>query len=224
MLTQSIENLLNQNLAASPGARARCAALRGTLLRVRVSGTPMQWSVESLGDSLRLVRGGPPAAGSEAGDADTGAAANAEATAEVEGSLLNLLALSGPRPEALVQRGAVRVSGDAELLQRYQELLRLLGPDVEEGLSRLVGDSAAHQVLRLARGALGFGRRAATTAVNNLAEYLAHERGDLVPRGEADAFFADVDRLREDADRLAARLAMLEARGAAERAATEPAP
>jgi ubiquinone biosynthesis protein UbiJ len=209
VLTQSIENLLNQNLAVSPGARARCATLRGTLLRVRVAGTPLQWSVESLGDSLRLTRGPPEALG--AGDTD--------ATAEVEGSLLNLLALSGPRPEALLQRGAVRVSGDAELLQRYQELLRLLGPDVEEALSRVVGDSAAHQGLRLARGALGFGRRAATTAVNNLAEYLAHERGDLVPRGEADAFFADVDRLREDADRLAARLAMLEARGA-----VEPAP
>jgi len=209
VLTQSIENLLNQNLAASPGARARCAALRGTRLRVRVSGTPLQWSVESLGDSLRLARGAPEALG--AGDT--------EATAEVEGSLLNLLALSGPRPEALLQRGAVRVSGDAELLQRYRELLRLLGPDIEEALSRVVGDSAAHQALRLARGALGFGQRAATTAVSNVAEYLAHERGDLVPRGEADAFFADVDRLREDADRLAARLAMLEARGA-----VEPAP
>ncbi len=193
MLTQSIENLLNQNLAASPGARARCAALRGTRLRVRVADTPLQWTVESLGDSLRLARGTD-------GDCD----------AEVEASLTNLLALTGPRPEALLQRGAVRVSGDAELLQRYRELLRLLGPDIEEALSRVVGDSAAHQALRLARGALGFGQRAATTAVSNVAEYLAHERGDLVPRGEADAFFADVDRLREDADRLEARVALLE--------------
>lgn len=200
MLTQAIENLLNMNLAASPGARARCAALRGTRLRVRVAGTPLQWTVESLGDSLQLVHG-------ESAPAEDGA----EASAEVEGSLVSLLALAGPRPEAQLQRGAVRVGGDAELLQRYRELLRLLGPDVEEALSRLLGDSAAHQAVRLAEGALGFGRRAADTAVRNAAEYLAHERGDLVPRGEADAFFADVDRLREDADRLAARLALLEA-------------
>lgn len=211
MLTQSIENLLNQNLAASPGARARCAALRGTRLRVRVSGAPLQWSVESLGNSLRLAREAPEARSAADPGVTPAATADSEATAEVEGSLLNLLALTGPRPEALLQRGAVRVRGDAELLQRYRELLRLLGPDVEEALSRVVGDSAAHQALRLARGALGFGRRATTTAVSNVAEYLAHERGDLVPRGEADAFFADVDRLREDADRLEARIALLEA-------------
>ena len=199
MLTQSIENLLNRNLAASPAARARCAALRGSRLRVRVAGTPLQWTVESLGDSLQLVHG-------ESAPAEDGA----EASAEVEGSLVSLLALAGPRPEAQLQRGAVRVGGDAELLQRYRELLRLLGPDVEEALSRLLGDAAAHQALRFARGALGFGQRAADTAVRNAAEYLAHERGDLVPRGEADAFFADVDRLREDADRLEARVALLE--------------
>lgn len=203
MLTQAIENLLNMNLAASPGARARCAALRGTRLRISVAGTPLQWTVESLGDSLRLIR--EPADARPADDAAAGACA------EIEGSFVSLLALAGPRPEAQLQRGAVRVGGDAELLQRYRELLRLLGPDVEEALSRLLGDSAAHQAVRLAEGALGFGRRAADTAVRNAAEYLAHERGDLVPRGEADAFFADVDRLREDADRLAARLALLEA-------------
>ena len=49
------------------------------------------------------------------------------------------------------------------------------------------------------------------TQAQNLGEYLAHERRVLVPRAEAAQFLADVDALRESTDRLAARVALLEA-------------
>jgi ubiquinone biosynthesis protein UbiJ len=105
----------------------------------------------------------------------------------------------------------VQVRGEVELLQRYRDLILLLKPDLEEELSRLIGDSPAHRLVALARGALAFGRRGADTTIRNAAEYFAHETGDLVPRAEAEAFLGEVDRLREDTDRAAARLdAMVE--------------
>ena len=58
--------------------------------------------------------------------------------------------------------------------------------------------------------ATGFGRRAAQTGVRNVAEYLAHERGDLVPRAEAEDFYRGVERLREDLDRLETRAQLME--------------
>ena len=48
--------------------------------------------------------------------------------------------------------------------------------------------------------------------MRNVAEYLAHESGDLVPRAEAEVFLEGVDRLREDVDRAAARVDALLAR------------
>ncbi len=48
------------------------------------------------------------------------------------------------------------------------------------------------------------------TGVRNVAEYLAHERGDLVPRAEAEDFYRGVERLREDLDRLDARARLME--------------
>jgi ubiquinone biosynthesis protein UbiJ len=57
--------------------------------------------------------------------------------------------------------------------------------------------------------ATAFGRRAATTGMRNVAEYLAHERRDLVPRAEAEDFYRNVERLREDLDRLEARTRLL---------------
>jgi ubiquinone biosynthesis protein UbiJ len=106
----------------------------------------------------------------------------------------------------------VQIRGDAEVLQRYRELALLLRPDLEEELARLIGDAPAHSLGRMARSMLDLGRRGSRTAVRNTAEYFAHESGDLVPRGEAEVFFADVDRLREDVDRAAARLDALLAR------------
>jgi ubiquinone biosynthesis accessory factor UbiJ len=189
MLTQTIENLLNRNLAQSPRARALCVELRGRKLRVVALGPGWQMDADSLGDSLRLTR-----------------EATGEAHATVEGSPVSLLALAGAQAEDVIRRRDVRISGDAEVAQRFRELMALLQPDVEEELARIVGDSPAHQLLRFARGAFGFGEHTARTSVRNAAEYFAHESRDLVPRAEAEDHFANVDRLREDVDRIAARI------------------
>ena len=123
---------------------------------------------------------------------------------------MSLEALAGSQPEDVIQRGDVTIRGDAELAQKFRELAMLLKPDVEEELSRLIGDTPAHQAMRLARLAAGFGRRTVETGVRNMAEYLAHERGDLVPRAEAEDFYRGVERLREDLDRLDARTRAIE--------------
>jgi ubiquinone biosynthesis protein UbiJ len=193
MFTEAIENLLNRNLATSPAARELCAELAGKRFGIFVSSLGVRVVVESLGSSLRLSRRD-----------------DSPCDAEVEGSPINLMALAGANPEAVIQRGDVRIRGDAELAQRFQQLGKLLRPDAEEEFAALFGDTVAHQLGRIARGLLDFGRRATSTTARNTAEYFAHETGDLVPRAEADVFLAGVDRLREDTDRLEARLAQLE--------------
>ena len=194
MLTQAIENLLNRNLPRSPRAQALCAALAGKRVRVEARGLGWVLLIESLNTSVKLtkdVSDGPPP------------------DAEISGTLLNLAALAGSHPEEVIQRGDVSIRGDAEIAQQFRELAMLLKPDVEEELSRIIGDTPAHQALRFVRMATGFGRRAAATGVRNVAEYLAHERRDLVPRAEAEDFYRGVERLREDLDRLEARASRL---------------
>ena len=194
MLTQAIENLLNRNLPRSPRAQALCAALSGKRVRVEARGLGWVLIIESMNTSVKLTR-------SDAGEP--------AADAEISGTLLNLAALAGSHPEEVIQRGDVSISGDAEIAQQFRELAMLLKPDVEEELSKIIGDTPAHQALRFVRMATGFGRRAATTGVRNVAEYLAHERRDLVPRAEAEDFYRGVERLREDLDRLEARTGLL---------------
>jgi len=195
MLTQSIENLLNRNLPRSPRAQALCESMKSKLLRIEAHGPGWTLDCESLGTSLRLSH----SSGSER-----------VPDAEISGSLASLAALAGPAPEEVIRRGDVTIRGDAELARQFREFAALLRPDVEEELSRLIGDAPAHQALRLVTAAAGFGRRMARTGIRNVAEYLAHERRDLVPRAEAEDFYREVERLREDLDRLDARARLIE--------------
>jgi ubiquinone biosynthesis accessory factor UbiJ len=194
VLTQAIENLLNRNLPRSPRAGDLTAALRGKTVRIEARGLGWVVFVESLGTSLRLSKTRTERA----------------ADAEISGSLMSLAALAGPQPEDVIRRGDVSIRGDAEISQKFRELAMLLKPDVEEELSKLIGDTPAHQALRFVRSVVGAGRRAASTQVRNVAEYLAHESRDLVPRAEAEDFYRSVERLREDLDRLEARTQLLE--------------
>src|SRR5262249_12279699 len=100
------------------------------------------------------------------------------------------------------------------LARQFRELLGLLRPDPEEDLAGLVGDVPAHQLARLVRGGAGWGAQAVHTTLLNVAEYLGHERGHLVPRQEGEQFLRGVDQLREDVDRAAARLELLARRRA----------
>jgi ubiquinone biosynthesis protein UbiJ len=190
MLTQAIENLLNRNLPRSPRAQELCAALAGKRVRIEARGLGWLLVAECLPSSIRLTKDG-------------------EADTEISGSLMSLASLAGAHPEEVIRRGDVSIRGDAELAQKFRELAMLLRPDVEEELSKLIGDTPAHQALRLVKSLTGFGRRAATTGVRNMAEYLAHETRDLVPGAEAEDFYRGVEKLREDLDRLEARARLL---------------
>lgn len=186
-----VTDLLNRGLPRSPRARELCKEVAGKRVGVDVRGFK-RLVIESDGSSLQLARGEP-----------------LPADAELSGGPVSLLALVGPSPEAVLQRGDVKISGDAELARKFRELAMLLRPDVEEELSLLIGDIPAHQVGRFARGMLSWTQRAAQTSLQNAAEFFAHEKRDLVPRAEGDQFLKGVDRLREDVDRLEARLDLL---------------
>jgi ubiquinone biosynthesis protein UbiJ len=189
-----LESVLNRNIAASSAARKLCRQLEGKTLAMHLTGVPLNIQFRSDGERMSL---------------DT---AQGEANATLSGSPLSFLRLAGPSPESALRSGAVHIEGDAEVAQAFSELLKHARPDLEEELSRVVGDVAAHQIGNVARSALAFGRRASDTFARNVAEYLQEEGRDLPTRVEADEFIAGVDAIRDDVDRLEARIALLEAR------------
>jgi len=193
MLTATLGKVLNRGLPRSVRARQLVAQLAGHSVAIAVRDFA-RLRVTSDGQTLTVAR------------------EDDAADATVSGGPLSLLALGGTAAQAVLQRGDVTVTGDTEIAGKFRELLSLLRPDPEEELSLVIGDVAAHRLGRLALLAGGWGRRAARVTLENLAEYLGHERRDLVPRNEGEQFLRGVEALREHADRLQARLELLERR------------
>lgn len=102
--------------------------------------------------------------------------------------------------------GGIRVEGDVGLAQSFARMLKRADFDFEDWLAARIGDVPTELASRFARGAVGMLRRAADTLALDMAEYLREETRDLVHRDEVASFTAEVDRLRAESDRLAARV------------------
>lgn len=206
----TIESLLNRGIDQSLRARAVAGRLHGTSMELRIEGLA---PIRIAAFRGRLVLATGPGAGAGSG-ASTAGSTGADPDAVIAGPPLALLELFARREESSAPRGSerVHVSGDAEIAARYRELLELARPDWEEELSRLIGDLPARRVSLAARAALSWVRGFARSAQANVAEYLQEESRALVSKPEVEEFLAQVDALRETADRVEARIARLERR------------
>jgi len=187
--------MANRQIEAKTPARELCDELAGTVLAMRVRGTALAvWcEVDRAGIALSGDRGSDP-------------------DVVINGSLLALLRLARASGGDAIRDGSVELTGDADLAVKFQRLLRYGRPDVEEELSGVVGDVAAHGVGRFVRSVGNWGRDAGATIRQNVSEYLQEESRAVPSRYEVDDFRARVDRIRDDVARFEARVKQAEDR------------
>ena len=110
----------------------------------------------------------------------------------------------------------VTLSGDADFARTLSEVAQGLRWDAEEDLAPFVGDIAAVRLAQAARDAAATAKAGGRKLVENLAEYLLEENPTLLYRRAGDDFATSVATLRDDVERMAKRIALLEkAAGAA---------
>jgi ubiquinone biosynthesis accessory factor UbiJ len=168
------------------------ARLNGTSFAVHVEGLGLTGVLHADGERLRL-------------DADTAAA-----TATLRATPLDLVRLVRADGVSGVKRTRAEISGDLEVAERYARLLKLARPDLEEEAAKWLGDVPAHALGEAARGLGAWLVRAGAALRMNAAEYLQEESRAMPAPLEAQAYYADVERLRDGVERAAARLARLE--------------
>ena len=188
----SAEAVLNRNIAVSGKAQALVRQLEGTSLQIDVDGIT-RVRATCFGGRAALL----------AGD-------ESPADAVISGSLpalLQMLKVGGPTAQTRLQ-----IRGDAEIANLYRDLFAAARPDLEEELSRWVGDLPARHLSQLAKSVRTWARRARRTAGENIAEYLQEEGRDLVTKTELEEFLRGVDGVRDSVDRIEARLTRIEQR------------
>lgn len=188
-----IANILNRNIRATTPARELCRKLEGTVVAVRVRDTALAtWFIVHDG-MLELTT-----------EVDT------EPDVLISGSLVTLARMAGESGASAIRAGELELAGDPVLAEQFQKLLNYAKPDIEEELSGVVGDIAAHRLGEFARGVGRWTREAGSTMGANIREYLQEESRDVPSRYEVDHFASDVDALRDDVDRLEARIKRLQ--------------
>lgn len=184
-----VANLLNKNIRDSTPARELCKELSGAVVAIRVRDTALTAYFRVFDDTLDIV-----------------ASAADEPDVVISGSLITLARMAGQPGEVAVRAGSLDLTGDATIASQFQRLLSHAKPDIEEELSTVVGDVAAHRLGELARGLGRWGRNARTTMGENIREYLQEESRDAPSRFEVERFGRDVSTMRDDVDRLEARI------------------
>jgi ubiquinone biosynthesis accessory factor UbiJ len=187
-----IEAELNRCIGESTAARELLARLQGTSFAVHVEGLGVTGVLHADGERLRL-------------DADA-----TNATATLSATPFDLIRLLRADGVSGVKRTRAALSGDLDVAERYARMLKLARPDLEEEVAKWVGDVPAHALGEVVRGFGAWLARAGGALRMNTAEFLQEESRALPAPLEAQGFYSDVERLRDDVERLAARLALLE--------------
>jgi ubiquinone biosynthesis protein UbiJ len=184
---------INHLLAAEPWARAQLAPHVGKTLHVVVVPFTIRLtvSVDPTTAAVSVVR--------------AGASSLADTTITMPYAALPRLLAGGP--DAAMRD--LRIDGDADFAQVVGLLVKNLRWDVEEDLSKVIGDVASHRVVGAARAASAEVRRANDRVVSGVTEYLLEENPQLVRPRAVQALAEGVRRLRDDLARLEKRVERL---------------
>jgi ubiquinone biosynthesis protein UbiJ len=192
---RALEAALNRALALDPETRAGLRHLDGRRIALAVESPPLAMQITVEGERLVV---GPV---DDAHEPDLGVRATL-------GGLLSQLPFF--KRDDAPPVGRVRVSGDADLARRLQRLAERFDPDWQKPFVVVFGEVIGVQVAKGVAAALREAKSAGQGAAESAAEYFTEESRDVVAKAEVHAFCDDVDVLRDDTERLAARVARLQ--------------
>lgn len=189
----SLEQAINGYLGLDPEGASELSSIAGKIIGIEIRGLGTRITVIPGDGRLQLF-------GSYAAEPDC----------LIRATPLGLARMGrAERKETLLTTGEVEIGGNTAIAHVFSNALRRVDVDWEEQLSRLVGDPIAHQIGGSVRAAARWGRGTSETLAADLSEYLQEEARLLPTRYEIDAFLSDVDGLRDDVERMAARVERL---------------
>tara|TARA_B100001250_G_scaffold411567_1_gene440545 strand:+ start:469 stop:1089 length:621 start_codon:yes stop_codon:yes gene_type:complete len=104
----------------------------------------------------------------------------------------------------------MQVVGDITLAQDFQKIMRNLDIDLEDPLSKLVGDTLAYQIGQFMRKAGNITFKTVETLMVDISEYLRFEIEMLPDELLVEEFIKEVDLLRNDTELVSKRINKLD--------------
>ena len=191
-----LEELIDRALDLDPAARRKLQRLDGQRFELNLRAPDLDLCLAIQGGRLRLQQAG-----------------QAKATTALQGRWSEFARVaSASDPAAALINGEIRIDGDTGPLLELRALLSELDIDWERPLAEAFGDVAGHQIGRGLRAGQRWLKDSGPMLQRQLREFLLEESRLLPHPLQAEAFYRDVDALRDRSDRLEARLRRLQQR------------
>jgi ubiquinone biosynthesis protein UbiJ len=188
-----LASALNNYLALDPEAPEKLTAFDGRVICIDITGPNRKMYLLINDNRISVVK-----------------TYDKEPDATITGSPAALFKLGVHRDSApLFFAGEVEIRGDTRLGRQFKSMLADMEIDWEEHLSRFVGDIAAHRIAGLFSDLRKWSKSAADNFADDVGEYLQEESRDVVSGAEMGMFYQLVDKLRDDTERLKARIDQL---------------
>ncbi|MCK5875460.1 MAG: SCP2 sterol-binding domain-containing protein [Alcanivoracaceae bacterium] len=189
----TLERAINTALAADPLTMELLREHSGRLAAVHLTFPPLSIYALIVEDGIELYHG-----------------SEAEADVTVRGGPIDLAAqLFNWKTADSVVAGPVKISGDRELLQKLTAIAKQLDLNWSALVEPLLGSELAQQLEYGAKRVFSMARQAFDLFLNRAGDFLREESSLMALRRDVSEFVQDVDELRFDTDRLAARIARL---------------
>jgi len=190
LITAAFETAFNQYLSLDPETLQKFSDMEGKIIAIDIQG---------INQSLYLFPGedGMMIMSDFDGEADT----------RLQGTPVALAKLSVLKNAAPVLfSGEVVISGDTRLGSQFKKILSQINIDWEEILSQYTGDMVAHKTGNVVREFSSWFQRGKQSMYMDVGEYLTEESLLSPSKPEINRFIKDIDKLRESADRLQAKI------------------
>lgn len=188
---QALNFAVNNFLALDPEVRQHLTPLSGKVITVHVLPwhAPLQIVFES--EQLNFTAGEVY-----------------PAQLKITGTPLNLLGsiLAGQNTHEQWLISEVSIAGDINLGRELINILHKIDLAWEEYFAQIFGDLIAHNLSQVAQKITTWSRHAGKRMIHNISEYLQEESSWLVPASMLTGFLDEVDELRLEVDRLAAKI------------------
>ena len=106
---------------------------------------------------------------------------------------------------------SISIGGDTKTGEAIRDVLKHIDIDWEEQLSKVVGDTIAHPIASTFQKIVRFAKRGVKSLGGNVSEYLHYESKQLPPKNAVEHFIEEVAKVRDDVDRMDARVQRLQA-------------
>ena len=103
----------------------------------------------------------------------------------------------------------ISIEGDLELANQVAQVLKKIEWDIEEDLSKYIGDIPAIKTTKILKKVVTKGQKNIGNITGALLEYWQEENKILTKKRNVEIFNSDVDKIVEDTERLEARIKIM---------------